>query len=56
MKRDGNGNSGLIHTYLHDSMAAALADFNKSILLENAAHLLARKDSELTQPAPQPEL
>ena len=55
VKRNRNGYRRCLQTLLHDSMAALLADCGESVLFENPANLRARKNPELTQPAPQPE-
>jgi len=55
VERNRNGYCRCLQTFLHDPMAAPLADRGESVLFENPANLRARKNSELTQPAPQPE-
>lgn len=54
VKRNGNSYRGCLQALLHDLMASSLAYSGESVLFKNPTNLRARKNSKLTQPAPQP--
>lgn len=55
VERNRNCDCRSLQALLHDPVAALLPDCGESMLFENPANLRARKNPELTQPAPRPE-
>ena len=56
VERHGNRDRRCLQLLLHDPMTASLTDRDEAVLFENSTHFQARKNPELTQPAPRPGL